>query len=66
MGDPFQGLRVGSCLTFRNELSEGTHTLTEQETFGGRGTWVESRSVREPKRTALPRGSQSQVLWGWG
>ena len=25
---------------------------------------MESRRVREPRRTALPCGSQSQVLWG--
>ena len=36
-GDPFQGLRVGSCLTLRNELSEETHVLTELETLLGRG-----------------------------
>ena len=32
--DPFQGLRVGSCLTFGNELLEETHVLTKQETIG--------------------------------
>ena len=53
---------MGSCLTVRNELSEETHVLTKQETLLGRGTWVESRRVREPWRTALPRGSQSRVL----
>ena len=35
-GDPFQGLRVGSCLTLGNELSEETHMLTKQETLLGR------------------------------
>ena len=28
---------MGSCLTLRNELSEETHVLTEQETLLGRG-----------------------------
>ena len=28
---------MGSCLTFRNELSEETHGLTKQETLLGRG-----------------------------
>ena len=28
--------------------------LTKQETVLGRGTWVESRRVREPRRTVLP------------
>ena len=32
--------------------------LTEQEILMGRGTWVESSRVREPRRTALPCGSQ--------
>ena len=34
--------------------------LTKQEILLGKGTRVESRGVREPRRTALPRGSQSQ------
>ena len=62
-GDSFQGLRVGSCLILRNELSEETHVLIKQKTLLGRGAQGESRRVREPRRTALPRGSQSQVLW---
>ena len=36
-GDPFQGPKVGSCLTLGNELSEETHLLTKQETLLGRG-----------------------------
>ena len=61
--DPFQGPKLGSCLTIGNELSEETHVLTKQEILLGKGTWVESSRVREPRRTALPRGSQSRVLW---
>ena len=34
--------------------------LTKQEILSGKGTQVESSRVREPRRTALPRGSQSQ------
>ena len=60
--DPFQGLKLGSCLTRRNELSEETHRLANQEILLGMGTQAESSRVREP-RTALPCGSQSQVLW---
>ena len=60
--DPFQGPKLGSCLTLRNELSEETHVLTKQEILLGKGTWVESRRVRELRRTALPHGSQSWVL----
>ena len=58
-----QGLKLGSRLTLGNELSEETHVLTKQEISLGKGTRVESRRLREPRRTALPRGSQSQVLW---
>ena len=58
-----QGPRVGACLTLRNELSEETHVLTKQETLLGRGAGVESSRIGEPRRTALPCGSQSRVLW---
>ena len=54
---------MGSCQTLRNELSEETHVLTKQETLLGRGARAESSRVRELRRTVLPRGSQSQVLW---
>jgi len=60
-GDPFQGPKLGSCLTLGNELSEETHVLTKQEILLGKGVRVESSRVREPRRTALPRGSQSRV-----
>ena len=53
-GDPFQGPKLGSCLTLGNELSEETHVLTKQEILLGKGTRVESSRVREPRRTALP------------
>ena len=39
-GDPFQGPRVGFCLTLGNELSEETHVLTKQKTLLGRGAWA--------------------------
>ena len=58
-GDPFQGLKLGSCLTLGNELSEETHVLTKQEILLGKGTRLESSRAREPRRTALLRGSQS-------
>ena len=37
--------------------------LTKQEPLVGKGAWAESGRVREPRRTAVLRGSQSQVLW---
>ena len=63
--DPFQGLRVSSFVTLRNEFSENKLVLTKQETLLGRGTWVENSRIREPRRTALPCGWQSLVLWWW-
>ena len=64
-GDPFQGLKLGCCLTLGYELSEETHVLTKQEMLLGKGTRVESSRVTEPRRTALPHGSQCRVLWWW-
>ena len=46
--DPFQGPKLGSCLTLGNELSEETHLLTKQEILLGKGTRVESSRVRKP------------------
>ena len=62
-GDTFQGPKLGSCLTLGNELSEETHVLTKQEILLGKGAQMEGSRVREPRRTALPHGLQSQVLW---
>lgn len=51
-GDPFHGLRTGSRLTLRNELSEETRVLTKQETLLRRGAQVQSSRVSKPRRTA--------------
>ena len=64
-GYPFKGPKLGSCWTLRNESSEETHVLTKQEILLGKGTQVESRNVREPRRTAVSHGLQSRVLWWW-
>ena len=41
--------------------------LINQETLLGEGTWAESRRVREPRRTALPRGlARSLGFYGDG
>ena len=37
--------------------------LTKQEILLGKGTREESRRIREPRRTALLLGLQSQILW---
>ena len=45
-GDPFQGPRLGSCLTLGSELSKETHILTKQEALLCKGTQAESSRVR--------------------
>ena len=45
-GNLFQGMRVGSCLTLGNELSEESHMLTKRESLLGRGAWAERRRAR--------------------
>ena len=59
--DPFQSLRVSSCLTLRNELSKETHVLTKQEILSGKGTRGESSRVRKPRRRSCATWSQSRV-----
>ena len=39
-----------------------THVPTKQEISFGKGTRVESRRVREPRRTVLPCGSKSRFM----
>ena len=62
-GGPLPGPETGLLSNNGNESSEETHVLTKQEILLGKGTWVESSKVGEPRRTALPRGSQSRFLW---
>ena len=59
--DPFQGLKLGSCLTLRDELSEETHVLTKQAILSGMGTGLESSRVREPRRTEATFNSMAAV-----
>ena len=63
-GGPLPGPETGLLSNTRNELSEETHVLTKQAILLGMGTRVESSRVREPRRTALPRGSEN--LMGGG
>ena len=59
-GGTLPGHESGLLSKHKNELSQETHALTQQETLLGRGAQVERR-VREPRRTALSRGSRLQV-----
>ena len=49
--DPFQGPKLGSCLTLGNELSKETR-VDKARDFIGKGHQVESSRVRKPRRTA--------------
>lgn len=44
----------------------GRWTPSRGQDFIGKGRPVERSRVKEPKKTVLPRGSQSQVLWSGG
>ena len=61
-GGPLPGPETGLLSTLGNELSEETHVLTKQEILLGKGTWVESSRVREPRKTALPHGLGFMVM----
>ena len=54
--------RVGFCLTLGKELFKETRADKARD-FIEEGTWAESSRVSEPRRTALPHGSKSRVLW---
>ena len=60
-GNPFQGPKLGSCVTLGNELSEETHVWTKQEILLEKSARAENSAIREPRRTALPCGLQSWV-----
>ena len=62
-GTPSGAQKWALVLTLGNELSKETHVLKKQDILLGRGAQAESSRVREPRRTALPRGSQSWGLW---
>ena len=54
--------RAGFCLTLGKELFKETRADKARD-FIEEGTWAESSRVSEPRRTALPHGSKSRVLW---
>ena len=61
-GEPLPGFATGLMSNTRNELSKETRKLTKQETLLERGARAENRSIRAPRRTALPRGLKARVL----
>ena len=53
-GGPFQGPRVGSCLTLRSEFSEEIKVLTQQGILLGGGAPGKEKQGKGTRRTALP------------
>ena len=49
---PLPGLKLGSCLTLRNELSEEIHVLTKQEILLGKGAQVEGGDASAEETSA--------------
>ena len=64
-GVPLPGPETGLLPNTRKWIVRGDTCADKARDFIGKGTRVESRRVREPRRTALPHGSQSWVLWWW-
>ena len=59
---PLWGPKTGLLSNIWKWIVQGD-TCADKEILLGKFTGVESRRVREPRRTALPRGLQ--VLWWW-
>ena len=62
---PFQGLRVGSCLTLRNELLQGTQVLTEQEAYwkGAPGWGQQGQGTQKSSPTMRLQFYGNAVSW---
>ena len=62
-GGPLPGPTIGLLSNTWKRIVQGdTHANRARDVLG-KGTWAESSRVREPRRTALPRNSQSWVSW---
>ena len=64
-GDPFQGLRVGCCFNTRKWIVLGDTRADKARDFTSKGCPGGELEGREPRRSSLPHGPQSRVLWGW-
>ena len=61
-GGSLPGPKTGLLSNTQKLIVRGDTSAEKARDFIGKGTQVESRKVREPRRTVLPRGSQSWVL----
>ena len=64
-GDPFQGPRVGSCLTLRNELSKETHMLKARDFIGKerQGRELQGKGTQEDCSVTWFTASGFMVMW---
>ena len=62
-GDPFQGLKLGSCLTLGNGLSEETHADNARDIIGNECPGGEQEGQGTQENCSAVCGSQSWVLW---
>ena len=62
-GGPLQGPERGLLSNTQKRIVWADMCWQSKRFYWERSTWAESSRVREPRRTALPRGSQSRVLW---
>ena len=63
-GGPLPGPETGLLSNTRKWIVRDTFADKPRD-FTGKGPRVDSSKVREPRRTALPHGPQSRVLWWW-
>ena len=59
---PLPGPKTGLLSNTQKLIVRGDTSADKARDFIGKGTQVQSRRVREPRRTVLPRGSLSWVL----
>ena len=64
-GGPLPGPETRLLSNTQKWIVRGDTCADKARDFIGKGTRVENRRVREPRRTSLPRGSKSRVLWCW-
>ena len=62
-GGPLPGPKTGLLSNTRKLIVQGDTCADKARDYIGKGTQVESSRVREPRRTALSHGLQSQVFW---
>ena len=62
-GEPLPGPETGHLSNTWKGIVQGDTCADKARGVIGKGHWVESSRVREPRRTVLPRGLQSRVLW---